>query len=79
MEWCPPARRAYASERKMEYWVWKADDVLILIHRFRRLHRLQWMCGRGCEICQVKFPATCCVKIDIIIYGYPVVCRGVVH
>jgi hypothetical protein len=37
------------------------------------------MCGRGCEICQVKFPATCCVKIDIIIYGYPVACRGVVH
>jgi hypothetical protein len=37
------------------------------------------MCDRGCEICRVKFPAACCVKIDIIIYGYPVACRGVVH
>jgi hypothetical protein len=30
MEWWPPARRAYGSERKLEYWELKTDDGLIL-------------------------------------------------
>jgi hypothetical protein len=53
--------------------------LTLLIHRFRRLHRLQRMCDGDCEICRVYFPAACCVRIEIIIHRYPAACRGEVH
>jgi hypothetical protein len=78
----PPARRASGSERTMEYWVLKADDVLILFFSLCQPNIPSFYCGCSLQSqssltsprgpgfqCQIKL-SDCCMVIYSWGHGY---------